>query len=69
MCDGTYMYPSKGGQSIKLTKPTILVTGNKDPREVYPNTYALIEARFNVMCADNYPDARKQKKDNNNEQD
>lgn len=31
MCDGTYQYPSKGGASIKLDKPTILICGNKHP--------------------------------------
>lgn len=52
MCDGTYQYPSKGGQSIKLNKPYILICGNKHPEELYPNAYKYIEARFTVINLD-----------------
>lgn len=58
MCDGTYQYPSKGGASIRLKQPTIVICGNKNPEEMYPNAFKYIEARFNVLCADEFPDLR-----------
>lgn len=39
MCDGTYQYPTKGGSSIKLTKPTILICGNKNPQDIYTTAW------------------------------
>ena len=51
MCDGTYLYPSKGGAAVKC-KATILACGNKDPRQLYPNAWPYIEARFNIICLD-----------------
>lgn len=53
MCDGNYQYPTKGGQSIKLNKPTLLICGNKHPMDLYPNAYKYIEARFIVINLDN----------------
>lgn len=47
MCDGTYQYPLKGGQS-KSVNAVIICAGNRHPRDVYPNAYKYIEARFNV---------------------
>jgi hypothetical protein len=38
MCDGTYQYPVKGG-AARPVKAYILVTGNKDPKELYPNAW------------------------------
>lgn len=48
MCDGTYLYPQKGG-SAKSVTAHIIVCGNKHPRDLYPNTWNFIEARFNVI--------------------
>ena len=62
MCDGTYLYPRKGGAPT-CGKFTLLICGNKHPNEIYPNTYQYISARFNVIelkepkvaFTDNYP--------------
>jgi len=51
MCDGNYMYPSKGGHAVKCSA-TILMCGNKDPKELYPKAWKYIDARFNVLCLD-----------------
>ena len=51
MCDGNYLYPSKGGAAVKC-KAIILICGNKDPRQLYPNAWPYIEARFNILCLD-----------------
>ncbi len=49
MCDGSFIYPSKGGTAIKLTKPTIIVMSNLPPEKVYnSDLQAYIQARFNV---------------------
>jgi hypothetical protein len=58
MCDGTYQYPSKGGASTRIKEPIIIICGNKDPSEMYPNAYQFLEARFVVLCADGWPDSR-----------
>jgi hypothetical protein len=52
MCDGNYLYPSKGGHAIKI-KACILICGNKRPQDLYPNAFKYIEARFNIICLDN----------------
>jgi len=52
MCDGNYQYPVKGGASTKLKKPYILICGNKDPKDLYPNAWKYIEARFQVINLD-----------------
>jgi len=49
MCDGNYMYPVKGSSSTKLKKPYLVVCGNKNPAELYPNAWKYLEARFNVI--------------------
>lgn len=45
----------------------LLVCGNKHPREVYPNAFPLIEARFNIInledCADPYDEENPPKED------
>lgn len=38
MCDGTYLYPQKGGLA-KQVPAIILICGNKDPQELYPNAW------------------------------
>lgn len=48
MCDGTYKFPRKGTTPLSLTC-TLVVCGNKNPREIYPHAYKYIEARFNVI--------------------
>jgi len=53
MCDGNYLYPSKGGSATK-NKGCILICGNKRPEEMYPNAFKYIEARFNIICLDQY---------------
>lgn len=64
MCDGTYMYPTKGGASTRIREPIIIICGNKDPAEMYPNCYKFLEARFVMLCADGWPDSRtRQEKD------
>lgn len=45
MCDGTYMYPSKGGDA-KQINPIIILCANKPIHMVYPNAFAFVEARF-----------------------
>ena len=52
MCDGNYLYPSKGGAPT-YNKACILICGNKKPEEMYPNAFKYIEARFNIICLDN----------------
>jgi len=49
MCDGTYIYPFKGGAGIRLQDPCLIITGNRDPKELYPNAWPFIQARFNVF--------------------
>ena len=49
MCDGNYMYPVKGSSSTKLKKPYLVVCGNRNPAELYPNAWKYLEARFNVI--------------------
>ena len=49
MCDGTYIYPFKGGAGITLQEPILIVTGNRNPQELYPNAWPFIQARFNVF--------------------
>lgn len=49
MCDGTWMYPVKGGTAIMLAEPIILVAANKPIDEVYPNDHLLIKARFSQI--------------------
>jgi len=46
MCDGTWMYPTKGGSPTRLVEPLIMICSNKPVEEVYPNVFALINARF-----------------------
>jgi len=76
MCDGNYLYPSKGGAPT-YNKACILICGNKKPQEMYPNAFPYIEARFNIVCLDDqvkcetWPPILKttrQQRDNNNEQ-
>lgn len=54
MCDGNYQYPTKGGAAV-MCKSIILVCGNKDPRDLYPNAWQYVDARFNVICLDLQP--------------
>lgn len=51
MCDGNYQYPVKGGTATAV-KATILLCGNKNPEQLYPNAWQYIHARFNVVCLD-----------------
>lgn len=51
ICDGTYQYPTKGGNSLILPM-TVLICGNKHPRDIYSNTYQFIESRFNVISVE-----------------
>lgn len=46
MCDGTYAYPTKGGNQVRLKKPTIIVCSNLAPGDVYPNCMPYVNARF-----------------------
>lgn len=46
MCDGTYHYPTKGGNSTRLTKPTIIICSNQPPDSIYPNQLTFLQARF-----------------------
>lgn len=48
MCDGTFSYPLKGGQA-KQVAAVIICCGNKHPRDIYPNAWPFVEARFNVI--------------------
>lgn len=48
MCDGTYLYPVKGGDPT-VCPAIILICGNKDPKALYPNTWQFIDARFTVI--------------------
>lgn len=52
MCDGTYQYPYKGSSAITLNDPVIIITGNRNPAEIYPMTYKFLEARFNIYNLD-----------------
>ncbi len=49
MCDGTWKYPFKNGTASALSKPLIIICGNKHPAKVYPNAFEFLEARFNVI--------------------
>lgn len=49
MCDGTQMYPSKGGSPVGLQDPIIVVCSNKPPEAIYPNFAHLLRARFRVF--------------------
>lgn len=49
ICDGTYPFPTKGGNPVTLKNPILLVGSNKPPEEVYPNDHPLIKARFFVI--------------------
>lgn len=49
MCDGTYKYPRKNSTPVVLPNIILLVCGNKNPEEVYPNAFQFIEARFNII--------------------
>lgn len=57
MCSGNSVIKVKFQADIMMDA-IILVCGNKHPREVYPNAFPLIEARFNIInledCADPY---------------
>jgi len=46
MCDGTYTYRRMYVSSITLKRPLIIVLSNQPLRDLYPNMYALLEARF-----------------------
>jgi len=48
MCDGNYLYPTKGGAPT-MCRAIILVCGNKDPAILYPNAWPYFEARFTVI--------------------
>lgn len=52
MCDGTYQYPTKGGNAIKLDSPLILICGNASIETVYPKAHKFIQARFIETCLD-----------------
>ena len=58
MCDGTYKYPTKGGQAIKLSKPLIVCCSNKPPSALYPNTYQYLLARFQFINLDPKPETK-----------
>lgn len=49
MCDGTWVYPFKGGSPVQLVEPLVLICSNKPPEEVYPNCFPLINARFEAI--------------------
>lgn len=38
IADGSYMYPVKGEDSFNKVL-TVIICGNRDPREIYPTTY------------------------------
>lgn len=52
MCDGTYIYPSKGGAQCRLKEPTLIIMSNCAPENVYTKCWDAIqyffEARFVV---------------------
>ena len=48
--------PVKGESAIECPAVTCIVVGNKHPRDVYPNAYPYIEARFHVHCVDDPPE-------------
>lgn len=53
MCDGTYQYPVKGTAGFQLTKPIVLVCGNRNPLDIYDEKHhELIKARFIINCLD-----------------
>ncbi len=54
ICDGTEQIDIKFQHAIQIKDATVIICGNKDPKEVYPNVYHLIEARFNVYCLDKH---------------
>ena len=49
MCDGTYYYPTKGGDPVLIPNAILIITGNKDPVDLYPNCWKYISLRFNVI--------------------
>jgi len=49
MCDGTYIFPFKGGAGVRLQNPTLIITGNRNPEVLYPQAWPFIQARFNVF--------------------
>lgn len=49
MCDGTYVYPTKNGNAMRLADPYIVICANAPPEQVYPNMYPTIVARFQVI--------------------
>lgn len=59
MCDGNYGYPSKGGVPVVLNKPFILICGNRNPADLYPNAWDYLEARFNVINLDDKEEQEK----------
>lgn len=53
ICDGDFKFIRKGLDPIILDSPYIFLCSNYSIREVYPNKYATVEARFNEICLDN----------------
>lgn len=49
MCDGTYEYRVFQRGVIKLVKPLIIVLSNQSIKEIYPNMFDLLYARFNEI--------------------
>lgn len=52
MCDGTHLYPTKGGQQIRLHNPILLICSNKSPADMYTKTISYIQARFHIIPLD-----------------
>ena len=48
MCDGTFQYPSKGGNAVRV-EMILIVCSNAPPHYVYPKAFPFIEARFNIV--------------------
>lgn len=49
MCDGTYQFPRKGGSPVVCKDITLIICGNKHPKDIYTTTFDYIAARFNVF--------------------
>jgi hypothetical protein len=48
MCDGTYQYPSKQSNAVRV-EMILIICSNAPPHMLYPKAFPLIEARFNVV--------------------
>ena len=52
MTEGQTQYPTKGGAPVTLTKPYIVICGNKALEDTYPNCYPMLLVRFKQICLD-----------------